>query len=277
MRKGFTLIELMIVIAIIAIIAAIAIPNLLSGRMSANEVSAMGTLKQFTSTEAIWLQQGPDGNGMKDYWTYDVSCLHRLYRADGSTKVAFVPLDVARADACPAAFDGTAFGATELPYEIWTNQGPNGSVEVQPKSGFWFHAMLRTNLVTPPTGDFAADWYNKNLVGSGATYATNHNAYAFMATPDAYGASGIRSFIVNEAGTIYATDTGANNERGTGYGAGGMPIKGDAGDGQTNTGPAGNATNKKWETSDASDVLCWPTRNPAQIPTASGKYWEVAE
>jgi len=65
-QKGFSLVELLVVIIIIGIIAAIAIPNLLSTLGAANEKAAVGTLRTIHSAQTTYLSRNGEYGGIAE-------------------------------------------------------------------------------------------------------------------------------------------------------------------------------------------------------------------
>ncbi|MFH1231060.1 MAG: DUF2950 family protein [Planctomycetota bacterium] len=164
------------------------------------ESSAVAGLKMLVSQEAIWRQQDPDGNGIKDYWTYDISCFNRTYRADGITKCNFIDIYSAKADMAPASLVGGAIPFDTPQIEPWTEITPTSH------SGYCYMAMISDENSMP---------YNQNPVGPNKIPATSSSKFAFVAYPDSdvYGKYAINTFIINEKGIVYARDMGSDTNK----------------------------------------------------------------
>lgn len=193
MVRGFTLIELMIVIAIIAVIAAIAIPGLLQSQRASNERSASSSLKTLGSAEVDLRANDRDANKVNDFWTFNVKGLYTLTPHISATTgttvdtIRMIDLGVAGADADLATIDGphcVAISAVTL---------------TSPKSGFWYQALVSDMSGTPES--YRTNTSGTAVDGTPITAEAYHaNKFGFVAYPDSM-ASGRFAYILNESNT----------------------------------------------------------------------------
>jgi prepilin-type N-terminal cleavage/methylation domain-containing protein len=178
-NAGFTLIELMIVVAIIAIIASVAIPKLLSARLSANESAAISTLRSISSAQAQLqsssaIDTDSDGGGEYGYFA-ELAGTIELREDDGN--------------GAPAA------GDTFLTPAMLSSALGNVADGVVTRSGYVFQMYL-------PDDAGAGVAEDTDGGGTGTDPDNSENFWCCYAWPLDNGGTGNRVFFINQDGDI---------------------------------------------------------------------------
>ena len=204
--RGFTLIELMIVIAIIAIIASIAIPNLMAAKLSANETSAIATLRNLSSSQVM--VQGAskidvDNDSQGEYGTFmeisGKSKIRRGYNAgppaySDFSRISLLEMRPAAVSASLSNVDRIGF-ASKAGYALMILL-PDSSSPIAK----WVHEVNNGTFDVPIPDVNSAGQLGGGSGKIGVDLA--ESIWCCYAIPQARGNSGNRCFFTDQAGDI---------------------------------------------------------------------------
>ncbi|TAJ18345.1 MAG: prepilin-type N-terminal cleavage/methylation domain-containing protein [Planctomycetota bacterium] len=191
-RTGFTLIELMIVVAVVAVVSSLAVPKLMSSRLTANESAAISNLRaiasaqeQFRSSYAV----DSDGDGGGEYgFLGEISGVAGLREFAGGAAVVGAQL----------------LTPSMLPFAFGNLQADAWGEGVVVRSGYCYKLYLPGPSVGGVVGAIGEDGGG---VG-GATPGNEPNAqnceilWCAYAWPSEAGKTGHRAFFVNQDGDM---------------------------------------------------------------------------
>ena len=193
-NAGFTLIELMIVVAIIAIIAAVAIPKLVSARISANENASIATLRSIAAAQqqlqaSAAIDTDADGGGEHGFFGELAGAAPiRIF-------VGGVPAIGAAGDLLDPTYLPVAFGNV-------ITDGADGVVERQ---GYYYKIFLPDNSATAPIGSEPEAAAGGNTAGSLPGSSNAEIMWCCYAWPVQATKTGNRAFFINQSGDILGT------------------------------------------------------------------------
>lgn len=198
---GFTLMELLILLAFLALAVAVALPCFRQSRVVANEVSVVALMRGLAASESQWRQNDPDRNKVADYWTGDVSAMYRTEAAPAGsgTPVAVIDRSAAAADTAKIA-GGAAVAGLVVPATGAPAANLLALPDEAPQSGYFLRAMTTTS---------SGGAYAQDPDGNGQAW-THPNQFGIQAYPERLDSTGTDVFIVDQTGVVYAQNFGDN-------------------------------------------------------------------
>lgn len=178
--RGFTMLELMIVLTIIAVLAVIIIPNLIRAKIAAHEAAAIAACKKIGTEQEVYRRTDWDGNGVTEY-------AQNIGPNGGNANLESLYLNYKK---------NLATGLVDESFANAEVAGNGSMINCVPRSGYVYFVQLGTS-------------YPQML-----SYVNPRGCmtmgFGICAVPLQYDLSGCTTFQMNNEGVVYKKDQGDN-------------------------------------------------------------------